>query len=210
MKQSYKIEKGLYLIVDPSKKFEQILGRLRAVLHLPISAVQIWDNFDSVSNEKALVESVLATCHSFQRPVIINNRWEWLLHYPLDGVHFDAIPNNFEMILKSVGRTFLKGITCNNDLSTVRWAHLHHFDYISFCSVFPSSTANSCELVNLDVVKMAIREYNIPLFLAGGITPDNLSQLSDIDYQGIVVVSGIMSADDPLLAALKYLEKLKL
>lgn len=209
MKQTNKIEKGLYLIVDPSKDLEQILSRIKAVLHLPISAIQIWDNFPAGMNEKNIVESMVNACHAFSRPVIINNRWQWLLHYPLDGVHFDAIPNNYNEILQAVDRPFLKGITCNNDLGVVRWASLHQFDYVSFCSVFPSHTANSCELVNLEVVKKAISEYNLPVFLAGGITPDNLGQLSDIDYHGIAVVSGIMSADDPLFAAQQYLKKLK-
>lgn len=204
------LKKGIYLIVDPSRELDQILGRLKKILHLSISAVQIWDNFTAGIDEKNVVESILTTCHQFHRPVLINNRWEWLLRYPLDGVHFDTIPNNIELIEKSIERPFLKGLTFNNDLGKVRWAYHHQFDYVSFCSVFPSSTANSCELVNLDIVRQAINEFKMPVFLAGGITPDNLPQLSGIDYYGIAVVSGIMSANDPLLAAQQYLKQLKM
>jgi len=206
MIQPIRIEKGIYLIVDPSMDLDQILTKLRKVLHLPISAVQIWDNFPQDLDEKTVLE-IAATCHSFRRPVLINNRWEYLLHCPLEGIHFDTIPDNFDEILRAVNRPFLKGLTCNNDLNTVRWAHLHRFDYISFCSVFPSSTANSCELVDLEVVRNAINEYNLPVFLAGGITPHNMGQLSDIAYHGIAVVSGIMLVNDPLQAALQYLKQ---
>lgn len=209
MIQQFKIDKGIYLIVDPSMDLEQILTKLKKVLHLPISAVQIWDNFPQDFDEKTFVESIVTTCHAFRRPVIINNRWESLMQFSFDGVHFDIIPDNYEEILRTINRPFLRGLTCNNDLDTVRWAHFHRFDYISFCSVFPSSTANSCELINLEVVRKAINEFNLPVYLAGGITPHNLTQLSDIAYHGIAVVSGIMLANDPLQAALQYLKQFK-
>ena len=209
MIQQLKIDKGLYIIVDPTMDPDQIQNKLRMVLHLPISAVQIWDHFPRESDEKTIVENIAATCHAFRRPVIINNRWEYLMQFPLDGVHFDIIPDNYDEILRTISRPFLKGLTCNNDLDTVRWAHLHRFDYISFCSVFPSATANSCELINLEIVRKVINEYNLPVFLAGGITPNNMGRLSDIAYHGIAVLSGIMLANDPLQAALQYLKQFK-
>jgi thiamine-phosphate pyrophosphorylase len=204
------LKKGIYIIVDPSQNLKQNIEKLNCILHLPICAVQIWDNFPAGTDPLTLIDSIVSLCHNYEKLVIINNRWEYLLQTAIDGVHFDTIPHNITEITHSINRPFVKGLTCGNDIKTVEWAYNNHFDYISFCSVFPSVTANSCELIDLQVVKESISKYPIPVFLAGGITPHNLAQLAGIDYHGIAVVSGIMSAHDPLTAAQEYLQQLKL
>ncbi|MCX7987567.1 MAG: thiamine phosphate synthase [Bacteroidales bacterium] len=205
-----RINKGIYLIVNPSDDLKKIHSCLEKVLPLPVCAVQLWDNFSSDEQARKIIENLTEICHHYNKPILINNRWEWLLQYPLDGVHFDNIPEQLQGIVQTVGRSFLKGLTCNNDLKTVEWAYKNSFDYISFCSMFPSITANSCELVDRHVVKRAIEHFSLPVFLAGGITPENLKELSDISYHGIAVVSGIMSANDPVKAAEQYLKQIKL
>lgn len=102
------------------------------------------------------------------------------------------------------------GITVNNDLSLVQWANDNSFDYISFCSIFPSTTSNSCQLVKFETITKARTITQMPIFLAGGIQPENIYQLNNLDYDGVAVVSGIMSADDPFEKANKYLNELKI
>src|SRR6185369_6565581 len=98
--------------------------------------------------------------------------------------------------------------TCNNDLAIVDWAMKQKLDYISFCSVFPSSTSNSCDLVSFDTIRRAREITSLPIFLAGGISPDNMKRLRELDFDGVAVISGIMNQDDPAQAAKKYLTEL--
>ena len=90
----------------------------------------------------------------------------------------------------------------------MQWADDHALDYISFCSMFPSSTANSCELVSFETVRQARLITSLPIFLAGGIRPGNIEALKELDYSGIAVVSGVMSANNPAEAINLYHEKL--
>jgi thiamine-phosphate pyrophosphorylase len=44
----------------------------------------------------------------------------------------------------------------------------------------------------------------MPIYLAGGIQLSNLHQLEDLDFDGIALVSGIMSSINPAEAARQY------
>lgn len=204
-----KIQGGVYLIIDPSIDEDLLLNTLKKIVREKIAAVQIWDNFSPDTDPPALIEQVLSLCHLQNIPVLINNQWELLRIMNLDGVHFDKAPGNIVQLKQQLGQEVITGITCNNDLSTVKWADENKLDYISFCSMFPSSTANSCELVTFDTIRNAKEITNIPIFLAGGINPENLHSLSGLNYSGIAVVSGIMSAADPLAELKKYLKHIE-
>jgi thiamine-phosphate pyrophosphorylase len=203
-----KIESGLYLVVDPSMDQAMLFHKLQQVLEQKIAAVQIWDHWDKKSNREFVIEKICEQCHAHHVPVMINNDWQLLNEFYLDGVHFDEIPNNLEEIKKNLGREFIAGITCNNDLSVVEWATQHKLNYISFCSVFPSSTSNSCDLVSFDTIRKARQITSLPIFLAGGIHLDNMNKLKELDFDGIAVISGIMNQDEPAQATIKYLAQL--
>lgn len=204
-----KIPNGIYLIVDPSMEKNTLLNKLNEIIQEEIAAIQIWDNFRPDENPAELINELLQVCHTKNTPVLINNQWKLLKQTKLDGVHFDNAQENIPQIRSHLNRQIITGITCNNDLSIVKWANENGLDYISFCSMFPSSTANSCDLVSFDTVKKAREITALPIFLAGGIQPNNIAQLNELNYSGVAVVSGIMNADNPVEEIKKYCQKLK-
>ncbi|MDY3351946.1 thiamine phosphate synthase [Riemerella anatipestifer] len=203
------IKNGIYLIVNPSMHRDTLLIKLEKIISEGIVAVQIWDNFNDNDNILDIINRIIEICHRENIPVLINNRWELLREVNIDGVHFDVQPNDIEAIRRELGRKVIMGITCNNDLEHVQWANKQKMDYISFCSIFPSSTANSCEFVRFDTVREAQKITQIPIFLAGGITPENVGELTYLNCSGIAVVSGIMDSEQPIQEIKKYKLKLK-
>lgn len=204
-----KIQNGVYLVIDPSMKQQQLFERLASVLKEKICAVQIWDHFINEEVKQEIIPSVCAMCKAANVPVLINNEWALLKQFPLDGVHFDVLPANLEAIRKEVGRDFIAGVTVNNSLDVVVTAEENKLDYISFCSVFPSSTSNSCERVTFDTIRQARSITSMPLFLAGGMRLENISKLDKLDFNGVAVISGIMQAEDPAQATKQYNQLLK-
>lgn len=203
------IQSGIYLIIDPSMNEEILFSKLNLIVKEKIAAIQIWDHFKENQNIEELLLKIYEKTSSHKIPLLINNRWEYLKQIQLDGVHFDKIPENFNDIKKEISRDFIIGITCNNDLSNIEYAEEHQFDYISFCSMFPSKTANSCELVNFETVQKAKNIFIGKIFLAGGIDLNNIKNLNELNYDGIAVVSGIMSAENPSETIKKYHQKIK-
>lgn len=203
------IQSGIYLIIDPSMNEEILFAKLNLIVKEKIAAIQIWDNFKENQNIEELLFKIYEKTSLPKIPLIINNRWEYLKQIPLDGIHFDEIPENFKSIKKEINRDFIIGITCNNALSTIEYAEENQFDYISFCSMFPSTTANSCELVNFETVQQAKSIFSGEIFLAGGIDLNNIKNLNQLNYDGIAVVSGIMSSENPSETIKDYHQKIK-
>lgn len=201
------IHKGVYVVIDPGMEQERILSQLEKVKKKPLAAIQIWNN-PNAKITSHLIESILALFKDTNTPVLINNEWAYLKEFDLDGVHFDTLPTDLEQINKEVNRKFIKGITLTNDLGGLSEIEAMGFDYLSFCSVFPSSTSNSCDLVDLKTIQDCKEQTDLPIFLSGGITPENLSQLHHLHYDGVAIVSGIMKASDPEKAIENYSNEL--
>ena len=206
MIKKYKITGGIYLVIDPSMPLQELLQKLKEVLKEGICAVQIWDNRKKALNKEKTIVAICKLCHKYEVPVLINNDWELLNTMPLDGIHFDNIPKKYNQFKYTLKDNCIVGITCNNDLVITEWANENELNYISFCSIFPSSTRNSCDLVSFDTIRQARKITALPIFLAGGIRPDNLYKLQELDFDGVALISGIMSADQPAQSTKEYLQ----
>ena len=213
MKKESKIPGGVYLVIDPSKEENQLLEALARALEASPCAVQIWDNFSPTTSVPALISKIKGLCKDSKIPLLINNHPEWVELFDLDGVHFDEFSDLSADSLRAFGnQEKIVGITINNDLEIIRNSIEMGVDYLSFCSIFPSSTSNSCELVEFETIRKTRKLTDIPIFLAGGINPENISRLKSLNFDGIAAVSGVMGSEDPTAAILAYqraLSKLK-
>lgn len=193
--------KSIYLIADISQNPEHIQESLNSVLpYSEIFAVQLWGNqFD-----KKFIEEISELCRHHKVPVLINQNWRLVEELDLSGVHFDELPMDFEEF-RSLNSQMMLGFTTGNDLEKISQAEELGADYISFCSLFPSVTANSCEFVNFETIIESRQMFSGQIFLAGGISPENISKLKEVPYDGIAVASGILGAHHPEEALKQYL-----
>ncbi|RYF89133.1 MAG: thiamine phosphate synthase [Chitinophagaceae bacterium] len=202
-----KITGGVYLIVDPAIPTKKLLHKLASALDGGVSIVQIWNNWPADVNKDQLITDIAFLSHQHDIPVLINEDWNLLFTHPeLDGIHLDEIPPDYYLNVQLTGRDIITGITCGNDFKKIIWAIADKLDYLSFCSMFPSSSAGSCEIVMPSVIEKTRLLTDQPIFIAGGLTPENVVMLSGtITFDGVAVVSGIMDADSPGSSARDYL-----
>jgi thiamine-phosphate pyrophosphorylase len=212
MKTFDNIKGGIYLVVDPAMELSVLSHKLSAALKGGLAAVQLWNNWLPETDKINYINKVAGLCHDYDVPLLINEQWELLASSAmLDGVHFDTIPSNYHLIKQSVNRPFLAGITCSGNLDVIRWSDANAMDYISFCAMFPSPSAGSCDIVMPSTVRQARDITTLPFFVSGGISPDNIPLLSKkISFEGVAVISGVMSADDPLASVISYKNSLNL
>jgi thiamine-phosphate pyrophosphorylase len=199
-----KITGGLYLVVDPMPGLQITLPKVKAALEGGVDVIQLWNHWNPAESPGEFIFQVCALSHHYKVPVIIHEKWQWMKQLSLDGVHFDSISKDFAQIKKQIGRPFLAGITCGNDEARIRWAIENKLDYISFCSMFPSSISNQCELVRPELIQQTRALTDMPIYVAGGITCDNVSSLIPYGISGVAVVSGVMKAEDPKIAAQEF------
>lgn len=195
-----KITGGLYLVVDPFEGIDQVLPKVQQAIDGGVNVIQVWNNFKEDQNQQAFINAICNVAHQQQVPVLINNNWQLVQTTRLNGVHFDELPD-IETIRVALSRRVIIGITCGNNLQRVHWANKNNIDYISFCSMFPSASAGACELVDRQTVLQARQITTLPIFLAGGITLQNVNELQQCGANGIAVISGIMKAADPAATA---------
>ncbi|MEQ8470318.1 MAG: thiamine phosphate synthase [Marinoscillum sp.] len=201
---------GVYLVIDPSMKSDLFL-KLTQALKGGLGLIQIWNNWppDTQFAEKQLtIERIRELAHENKVPVLMHEDWRIAIQLGLDGVHFDEVPKDWQLIREHLDGKII-GLTAGNDLKRIRWAHEQKLAYVSFCAMFPSPSVSSCEIVTPSAVREARQITDMPLFLSGGIQPDKLEELKSLDFQGVAVISGIMSANDPEQAVKIYIEQMK-
>ncbi|WEK36961.1 MAG: thiamine phosphate synthase [Candidatus Pseudobacter hemicellulosilyticus] len=197
MNRERTISGGVYLVLDPAREQRALLTITRQVLAGGIAVIQLWNHWLPGQDKKAFISEVCTMAHEQGVPVLINEEWELVLDTDLDGVHFDEFPQSLSAIRQQAGRTLQMGLTCGNDLDRIRRGIDEGFDYLSFCALFPSRSANSCELVRPETIKAARQMSRLPIFVSGGITPENLQSLAGTGLDGVAVISGILDAPDP-------------
>ena len=202
---------GLYLVIDPSQEHDSLLNKLQAALKGGVDIVQIWDHWPKDQRKEAQLEFIKRAkklTKEFQVPLLMNQDWELALETGLDGVHFDQLPADFPAIQSRLKNQYI-GLTVTNNMEVVQMAEQKSLSYISFCSVFPSPSVKSCDIVQPDSIRKAREISTLPIFLSGGINQENLGELKALPFNGIAVISGILNEDDPEAAAKKYKEKLQ-
>lgn len=194
-----KVTGGLYLVIDPSMKLDALLEKLGIAISNGIDVLQIWNNWPPGMDKLSFIRKVSDLANPYQIPLLINQEWTLLEQTSdLHGVHFDACPDDLSIIKNKTGSEIIIGVTCSGDLKTVALANENNFDYISFCAMFPSSSAGSCEIVLPETVRTARKMTDLPLFISGGITPENAASLKQqIPFNGVAVISGILNVENP-------------
>jgi thiamine-phosphate pyrophosphorylase len=207
MTQLKKINGGLYLVIDPALGLDFIVPKVEQAIRGGVDVLQIWNNWGKEQNKHELIKAVCDLAHKYHIPVLINEEWQLLQSTELDGAHFDDIPD-IAAIRQIIERPIITGLTCGNNLNHIKWATDNQLDYISFCSMFPSSSAGICEIVRKETVMHARQLTSLPIFVAGGLSLNNIEELAGAGIDGIALISAIMQAEDAMESAKQFKEKL--
>ena len=201
-----KVAGGIYLVIDPAMELDILLKKLSSAMSSGIDVLQIWNNWPEGIDKVSFIKKISDLTNSYQIPLLINQEWALLEQTTdLHGVHFDHYPSDLSIIKKKIGREIIIGVTCSGNLETVALAQENQLDYISFCSMFPSRSAGSCEIVLPETVKQAREICGLPFFISGGITPENARALkAQIPFNGVAVISGILNAENPGKSTKQY------
>ncbi len=192
---------GIYLVVDPKMGMEFLEPKVKAILKGGISVIQIWDHWDVNQDRLAFITKLQSIVQDI--PILINNDLDLALLAKADGVHFDH-PDN---VPDSITEGLIVGVTLSN---RVDWNALNQgpVDYISFCSMFPSSSTDACELVDFQVVREAKENFQGSVFASGGISLENADQIIDLGVSGIALISGLLQSDNPEQTTRDFVNKM--
>lgn len=205
-----KITGGIYLVADPAPGIETVLPKIEKAIRGGLAAIQVWNHWQEGQDKVTFIDAVCRAATPAGIPVLVHEDRALLERSRADGIHFDTPPDDLAALCQAMSRPLLCGITCGSDLARVQWAIDNGIDYISFCSMFSSTSAGACTLVAKETVQQARRMTGMPIFLAGGISSENAGSLLDTGMDGIALISAIMKADDPEQAVRHFRRQLNM
>lgn len=196
-----KIDSSLYFITDSTNYGEEeFLYRVEQALKGGVTLLQLREKDKSTREYIALAEKVHAIAKRYNVPLIIDDRVDVALAIDAEGVHVGASDMPVFMARKLMGENKIVGATAK----TVPWAkeaYEQGADYLGVGAIYPTMTKVKTVQTSTDTLRDICSAVQIPVNAIGGLNKDNIDVLADIPIAGICVVSAIMKAEEPKMAA---------
>ncbi|MBR4342195.1 MAG: thiamine phosphate synthase [Lachnospiraceae bacterium] len=191
----------LYFITDstPYDK-DEFLCRVKAVLDGGVTLVQLREKERTTREYLDLAKSVHELTKKYNVPLIIDDRLDVAMAIDAEGVHLGQSDLPIETARKIFGPDKIIGATAKT-VEQAKEAYEQGADYLGVGAIYPTTTKVKTILTSTDMLDKICHAVPIPANAIGGLNKDNIDVLKGIPIAGICVVSAIMKADDPKLAA---------
>lgn len=186
----------LYAVTDRSWTENQTLyEQLEDALIGGVTCVQLREK--NLSEEDFIQEAVeiRKLCRKYNVPLIINDNLNVAIKSNADGIHVGQEDVSAAEIRKLVGDNFIIGVTAKT-VEQAKKAENDGADYIGVGAVFPSPTKTNAIRITNEQLNEICSSVSIPAVAIGGISLDNITELSGCKMSGVAVVSAIFAADD--------------
>lgn len=139
-------------------------------------------------------------CKKYNVPLIINDCIDVAKAVDADGIHIGQDDMPASEARKIFAENKIIGVTAKT-VEQAQKAQRDGADYLGSGAVFGTSTKNDAKKMDIATLKSITEAVNIPVVAIGGITGENVLELSGTGIAGAAVVSGIFAADDIKSAA---------
>ncbi|MCR5202008.1 MAG: thiamine phosphate synthase [Lachnospiraceae bacterium] len=196
----------LYAITDYELSDTELLEKTEAALKAGVTCVQLREK--NLSKEELIKKAIKlkALCDRYNAVFIVNDYFEVALEVHADGVHVGLDDADVALIRERAGADFIIGATAKT-VEVAREAEKKGADYLGVGAMFHSSTKGEARVITKDEFKNIANSVNIPLVAIGGITAENVSEISNMGQAGIAVVGAVYGTDDTEAAVKNLLEK---
>lgn len=195
---------GLYAITPEQPDTARLLQQVRAALAGGAAVVQYRSKSQDIALQHEQVSELVALCHAFDVPLIVNDSLRLADLTGADGVHLGREDGSVRQARIVLGAEKLIGVSCYNNLELALAAEAGGADYVAFGSFFPSATKPGAVPAPLELLRQARQGLHVPIVAIGGITPDKAPALIEAGAAAVAVISGLFDAPDIELAARQY------
>lgn len=200
MKKDVKKAMPLYLVTDRRWLKESLIQTVEKAIQGGVTCVQLREkNF----NHEQLIEEgkqLLALCHQYHIPLIMNDYVDMMLEIQADGVHVGQGDMDAKKVREMIGPDKILGVSVRTMEQALK-AQQDGADYLGVGSIFVTHTKDDAKKVEIQTLKDICQAVDIPVIAIGGIGQNNISQLKGTGIDGVAVVSAIMAQDDVFKAA---------
>lgn len=192
----------LYLVTDSDMASIEALPKIveQAVLG-GVTMVQLREKHADTKTFVRIAQQLKTILSNYKIPLIINDRIDIALAVDADGVHIGQDDMPYAIARKLLGKDKIIGLSVEST-QQVTEANSLDVDYIGISPVFatPTKTNTKIEfgLKGIEEISKITKHKTVAI---GGINESNAADIMKAGADGIAVVSAIMKAKDPQLAA---------
>lgn len=148
----------------------------------------------------AIGREVAPLCREAKVPFILNDHPRLVAATAADGVHIGQDDGPIGEARRLAGEGKIVGRSTHG-VAQARAAWAEGADYIGFGPLFATPTKPDYVPIGLADIAEVQRESPVPVFCIGGVKRENLAAIVAAGARRVVVVTGLLHADDPSLYA---------
>lgn len=144
-------------------------------------------------------------CGRYHVPFVINDNVEIAVSVDADGVHIGQSDMETGDVREKLGPDKIIGVSAQT-VEQALLAEAGGADYLGVGAVFPTGSKADANDVSYETLRAICKAVHIPVIAIGGITKDNVAELSSSGICGIAVISAVFGQPD-IEAAARELKK---
>lgn len=195
----------LYAVTDRAWVGKMSLyEQVEAALKNGASCIQLREK--ELDEEAFLAEGmeIARLCQKYQVPFIINDNVDIAIKCGADGVHVGQEDMIASEVRSRVGEDMIIGVSAHTVEEALE-AVKNGADYLGVGAVFSTSTKSDVNVMPFETLRDICQAVEVPVVAIGGISQNNLMELSGSGVDGVAVVSAIFGAIDPGIATRELL-----
>lgn len=196
---------GLYvitdaLITDPEKTIQSVEQALAGGARV----IQYRDKTSHHEQRVHVSYAIRKLTQQVNALFIVNDDVDLAKKVTADGVHLGKEDTKLNDARKQLGPNSLIGVSCYNRFDLAQEAAHKGADYIAFGSFFPSRTKPNAVKADIELLKRAHQELDIPVAAIGGISIENGLSLIEAGADMLAVVESVIGQTDIKAAARQF------
>ncbi len=201
-----KLDTTMYFITDSTNySEEEFLYRVEEACKGGVTLIQLREKERTTREYLYLAEKVHEITQRYDIPLIIDDRVDIALAVNAEGVHVGQSDMPVHIARKLMGDDKIIGATTKTVPQAVE-AYEQGADYLGVGAIYPTTTKVKTVLTSVDTLKEIVKAVPIKVNAIGGLNKENIQVLKGSGIDGICVVSAIMKADNPCIAAIELRE----
>lgn len=195
------LDTTLYFITDSTGfSEEEFLSRVEEACIGGADIVQLREKEKSTKDYLSLAVKVHGVTEKYGIPLIIDDRVDIALACGAEGVHVGQSDMPVHLARKLLGPKKIVGATTKTVPQAIE-AYSQGADYLGVGAIYPTTTKVRTVITSVETLREIVSAVPINVNAIGGLNKDNIGVLKGSGIDGICVVSAIMKAESPKIAA---------
>lgn len=195
----------LYLVSDAMMAHEDLLAAVEQAIMGGVTLVQYRDKHKDRALKFSEAMAIKALCDQYGIAFVVNDDVPLAIELGADGAHVGQRDLEAGQARALLGQDKWLGVSVST-VEEALAAESAGADYLGVGAVFGTQTKLDADSVSLACLEAICQAVSIPVVAIGGISHDNIHQLSGRGLAGVAVVSAILGSNCPRSSARRLLD----